>query len=264
MRGLPSHDGRPARRPIDRHGTVQGRSRRASCTGRSHRIRIRPARRAATVLSRCRCRTARGLRRAQGLQIQQANLCASCHTILLPVFDADGNQVIEDGEPKFEYEQTTFFEWLNSGFITIPCQQCHMPDSYQDNPLQFKIANIEDSTFPAVPDQWAVDAPAGRRSDPGSARRLIGAINCSGSTCSRSRCSISSAPTSGYFKFDPNLPGPLAQADLRPEDRGGGGSDAGSDQHGHGYDFVSDRRRAAMLQADVRWIIWRATTFRRE
>jgi hypothetical protein len=36
-----------------------------------------------------------GITPSQGLQIQQANLCASCHTILLPVFDADGNRVIE-------------------------------------------------------------------------------------------------------------------------------------------------------------------------
>jgi hypothetical protein len=35
-----------------------------------------------------------GITPQQGLQIQQANLCSSCHTILLPVYDANGNQVI--------------------------------------------------------------------------------------------------------------------------------------------------------------------------
>ena len=136
---------------------------------------------------------AEGITPLQGLQIQNPSLCASCHTILLPVFDPEGNQVVENGEPKSEYEQTTFFEWLNSGFITIPCQQCHMPDSYQGNSLQFKIANIEDNTFPAIPDT----GPSTRLPDADlmlQGARPIGVISCSGSTCSHSRCSISSAP----------------------------------------------------------------------
>jgi hypothetical protein len=151
-----------------------------------------------------------GITPTQGLHIQQANLCASCHTILLPVFDADGKQVIEDGEPKFEYEQTTFFEWLNSGFITIPCQQCHMPDSYQGNPLQFKIANIEDSTFPAVPDS----GPSTRLPDadlileartPYRRHQLLGINLFALEMFDQFRAEL------GLFKFDPNLPGSLAQ-----------------------------------------------------
>ena len=49
-----------------------------------------------------------GITPTQGLHIQQANLCASCHTILLPVFDADGKQVIEDGEPKLSSSRPRF------------------------------------------------------------------------------------------------------------------------------------------------------------
>ena len=151
-----------------------------------------------------------GITPLQGLQIQNPSLCASCHTILLPVFDAEGNQVIENGEPKSEYEQTTFFEWLNSGFITVPCQQCHMPDSYQGNSLQFKIANIEDNTFPAIPDT----GPSTRLPDPDlmlqertpyRRHQLLGINLFALEMFDQFRTDL------GLFKFDPNLPGPLAK-----------------------------------------------------
>lgn len=151
-----------------------------------------------------------GITPMEGSQVQNASLCASCHTILLPVFDADGNRVMENGEPKSEYEQTTFFEWLNSGFITIPCQQCHMPDSYQGNPLQFKIANIEDDTFPAVPDH----GPSTRLPDadlimeartPYRRHQLLGINLFALEMFDQFRAEL------GLFKFDPNLPGPLAK-----------------------------------------------------
>jgi hypothetical protein len=93
-----------------------------------------------------------GITPMQGRQIEQANLCASCHTIQLPVYKVDGDPVMENGQPKTVYEQATYLEWLNSGFAAAtPCQTCHMPGSYQGTPLTFKIANIEDSTFPRVP-----------------------------------------------------------------------------------------------------------------
>ena len=89
--------------------------------------------------------------------IQDAAMCGSCHTIILPVYDKDGNQVTENGQPKTFVEQATFFEWKNSRFDTIPCQTCHMPKEFHGNPLNpsaplaYKIANIEDDTFPEVP-----------------------------------------------------------------------------------------------------------------
>ena len=52
-----------------------------------------------------------------GAQVGQAELCASCHTIVLPVYDARGNQVMEMA-PKTDFEQTTYFEWLNSSFAS--------------------------------------------------------------------------------------------------------------------------------------------------
>jgi len=145
-----------------------------------------------------------------GAQVTQANLCASCHTILLPVYDADGNPVIEGGQPKTDYEQTTFFEWLNSGFITIPCQQCHMPDSYGGDALKFKIANIEDSTFPEVPQT----GPSTRLPDneltlqsrtPYGRHQLLGINLFVLEMFDQFRTAL------GLFKYDPNLPSGLAQ-----------------------------------------------------
>jgi hypothetical protein len=81
-----------------------------------------------------------------------AAICLSCHTIELPVFDRSGHQVLDEhGKPKTEFEQATFFEWFNSVFVTKACQECHMPETYRDANLRFKIANIEDDTFPRVP-----------------------------------------------------------------------------------------------------------------
>ncbi len=86
-----------------------------------------------------------------------SGMCASCHIIQLPVFDRHGRPVLDEhGQPKTAFEQTTYFEWLNSSFFLPPtnqiaCQQCHMPTDYHGDSLQFKIANIEDETFPAVP-----------------------------------------------------------------------------------------------------------------
>lgn len=92
-------------------------------------------------------------------QIQSSALCGSCHTIVLPVYDAQGNRVMENGKPAVFYEQDTYLEWLNSAFQNEyppygtdkqTCQDCHMPSDYQGNKLSYKVANIEDNTFPAV------------------------------------------------------------------------------------------------------------------
>ena len=149
-----------------------------------------------------------GITPTEGTQIQQANLCASCHTIPLPVYDAKGNPVMEDGQPKIEYEQTTFFEWLNSGFITVPCQQCHMPTDYQGNALAFEIANIEDNTFPQVPET----GPSTRLPDadlmletrsPYGRHQLLGVNVFALDMFDQFRTNL------GLFKVDPNLPSPL-------------------------------------------------------
>lgn len=114
-------------------------------------------------------------------QLQSSKLCGSCHTILLPVFDAQGKQVVENGKPKEFVEQTTFFEWQNSNFrddgpTPRSCQDCHMPRTYQEQPLSFKSANIEDSTFPAV-DFRAPDSEIEMRPRAPYARHLLLGIN---------------------------------------------------------------------------------------
>ncbi len=92
-----------------------------------------------------------------GSQTLQSKVCASCHTIVLPVYDSQGNQVMEGGVPKTDFEQTTYFEWLNSSFAPTgsspkACQTCHMPDNFKGTKLSsFAVANIEDSTFPRIP-----------------------------------------------------------------------------------------------------------------
>jgi hypothetical protein len=79
-------------------------------------------------------------------QIEDSNLCNSCHNILLPVFDNSGNLV------KASYEQSTGLEWGNSDFAPgrsnpQSCQDCHMPTQFQGHKLAFEIANIESSAF---------------------------------------------------------------------------------------------------------------------
>ncbi len=93
-------------------------------------------------------------------QIKHSALCGSCHTVITPVFDRDGNPVMEHGKPKEFHEQTTYFEWQNSVYQDErapidparrqSCQDCHMPGTYKGQPLTFRIANIEDTTYPFV------------------------------------------------------------------------------------------------------------------
>ncbi len=83
-------------------------------------------------------------------QITSANLCGSCHNVLLPVFDNAGNLV------KASYEQSTHLEWTNSDFAPgranfRSCQDCHMPTQFKGQALAFQIANFDSSAFaPAV------------------------------------------------------------------------------------------------------------------
>ncbi len=132
-------------------------------------------------------KNALGMRPRQAPQITQSTLCGSCHTIILPVFRATGDPVLErNGEQKTFVEQATFFEWENSKFAdngSSPesCQQCHMPNTYlhegqESGPLNYKIANIEDNTFPAV-DHRAPDREITLQERTGYRRHLLLGIN---------------------------------------------------------------------------------------
>ncbi|MEA2163328.1 MAG: hypothetical protein QOK37_1455 [Thermoanaerobaculia bacterium] len=93
--------------------------------------------------------------------VKESKLCGSCHTILLPVLDKNGVVVKED------FEQTTYFEWQNSIFQdekqpvskeSLTCQDCHMPSTFKlkdfhSQELTYRIANIEDNTYPYVDDR---------------------------------------------------------------------------------------------------------------
>ncbi|HZE71667.1 MAG TPA: hypothetical protein VE135_19340 [Pyrinomonadaceae bacterium] len=94
-----------------------------------------------------------------GKQIKSSALCGSCHTVALPIFNREGKPVRDaSGKPKEFHEQTTYPEWLNSIYqnerepfdlkTARTCQDCHMPSKFLDRPLVFRIANIEDNTYP--------------------------------------------------------------------------------------------------------------------
>jgi len=93
-------------------------------------------------------KNALGVKPLDGQQIKDSQLCGSCHTVIIPVYNRQGERVMEDGKPKFFDEQATFYEWLNSSLVNISCTECHMPTEYEGHPLAYKIANIEDNTFP--------------------------------------------------------------------------------------------------------------------
>jgi len=142
--------------------------------------------------------------------MQNPGMCGSCHTIILPVYDKDGNQVMESGQPKMFVEQATFFEWKNSKFSMVPCQTCHMPTEFHGDPLNpnpllaYKIANIEDDTFPTVPFREP-DANITMDIQQPFARHLLLGINTFALEMFKQfRRKL------GLFKTDPYLPGKVA------------------------------------------------------
>lgn len=108
-----------------------------------------------------------GITPKQNDQIRSSEICGSCHTIKLPVYDNSVPVKMPDGTPKYAYEQATYLEWLFSDFrkgeykqipngsTPVSCQGCHMANAYKKpgNPeikdLSFKMATIEEATnFP--------------------------------------------------------------------------------------------------------------------
>ena len=114
--------------------------------------------------------TALGVKPKFNPYIQSAQMCGSCHTIVLPVLDnPDPN--------KKSVEQATYPEWLNSqyrdeygsvGSTPKTCQDCHMPTGYNStrhgksvSVIQTRMATVQDLTLPpaehlATPDQLNV------------------------------------------------------------------------------------------------------------
>lgn len=78
--------------------------------------------------------------------VSSSELCASCHSVVLPVVDAGAAFPGADGVGRLPtvHEQATYREWRNSAFHgEESCQDCHMPTTYEGEELSFKLANIE-------------------------------------------------------------------------------------------------------------------------
>lgn len=132
--------------------------------------------------------------------VSRSRLCGSCHSIYLPVFDRDGNVVDND------YEQSTYLEWLNSDFRTElgtgtdpqDCQDCHMPGDYHGRDLSFRIANIQDNTYPAAENLAPLDDITLRERDEFKRHTLYG-INLFGLEMFRQFDDILGVRTSDYM-----------------------------------------------------------------
>jgi hypothetical protein len=97
-----------------------------------------------------------------------SRLCASCHSIDLPVVDEPAKIVPISGVMPLpnphDVEQDTYVEWVNSRFQTEynpgtgarSCQACHMPSSvdnnrvdvHVDSPIRTRIAITQDQDYP--------------------------------------------------------------------------------------------------------------------
>lgn len=113
-----------------------------------------------------------GMKPVHSEYIKSSRLCGSCHSVKLPVFDAEGNTIKE------VFEQATYLEWQNSAYqdefgkpasTARSCQNCHMPGTYPYLPddyqgpdsaqeLSFRIANIQDETYPQVESRAPLDS----------------------------------------------------------------------------------------------------------
>ncbi|MCK6587700.1 MAG: hypothetical protein L6Q76_08960 [Polyangiaceae bacterium] len=54
--------------------------------------------------------------------IASSEICATCHTVIVPITDASGAPTGGDF-----LEQAPYLEWLNSDYGGVPCQACHTP-----------------------------------------------------------------------------------------------------------------------------------------
>ena len=104
-------------------------------------------------------KNALGITPRYGEHIKSSALCGSCHTVILPIFDSKGKELLDKkGKPRESHEQTTYPEWLNSIYqnerepirkeSVKTCQDCHMQKTFLGRQLTFRIANIEDNNYP--------------------------------------------------------------------------------------------------------------------
>jgi len=105
-------------------------------------------------VSRAFMERALGITPKLGEQTKDADLCASCHNVLLPVFTNAGRLT------GYSYEQATHLEWTNSDYapgrrLSRTCQNCHMPQDYAGEALTFRVANAESNLLPLTTERIA-------------------------------------------------------------------------------------------------------------
>ena len=104
--------------------------------------------------------------------IKSSRMCGHCHTIDLPVVDKPPIRPI-DANTDHSIEQATYLEWLNSDYqnefgkpkkTAQTCQDCHMPRKLVNerlnvnvDPIQTRMAIIEDDTYPAAEHRAPLD-----------------------------------------------------------------------------------------------------------
>jgi hypothetical protein len=104
-------------------------------------------------------KNATGITARYGEHIKSSALCGSCHTVILPVLDRNGQPVLDKNrKPKEFHEQMTYPEWQNSVYqnermpikseAARTCQDCHMQNKFLNQKLVFRAANIEDINYP--------------------------------------------------------------------------------------------------------------------
>ena len=151
--------------------------------------------------------------------VTQSRLCASCHTIHLPVYNDKGKQV------GMHYEQATYLEWVNSSFqneytpydtaMVATCQECHMPRQYpmdEGQDLAFKIANIQDQDYPQGDHLVALDSITVERRE-GFRRHTLLGVNVFGLEMFRQFSDILGVRTTDYMTGLKNgLPNAIANS----------------------------------------------------
>jgi hypothetical protein len=109
-------------------------------------------------------KTGLGVEPKRGTHLGTAAMCGSCHSVILPKVPLDiTGDVSNDPSIQYGHEQSTYLEWRNSVYQderepivraeVKTCQGCHMPSTYDGNELKSRVANIEDSRYPAVPNR---------------------------------------------------------------------------------------------------------------
>jgi hypothetical protein len=98
-----------------------------------------------------------------------AELCASCHTVVVPIVDAEGQATGGDF-----LEQAPYFEWLSSSFAgTTPCNTCHLPSTHDDGTA---IASV----LAKYPDGLPVRTPFGKHRFVGGNATMLRALAAAG------------------------------------------------------------------------------------